>query len=257
MNWNKTIAFLCLICFSLHSNGQQSETVSLGKIKMVFTLDKNGSPVYEVYFNGRPVILPSRLGFKLNVDSGFDRSFRLIGTERKSFDQTWQTVWGETKDIRNHYEELTVRLQSGHAPGLLLNIIFRVFEDGVGFRYEFPLQPHLKYFIVTDELTQFNQTGNHKTFWIPGDYDSNEYPYTTSSLSEIDNRKMVETSTDIAVRLAPDPYAVQTPLMMKTADGLYINIHEAALVNYSAMQLHVNRQRLFPSVQPGTGCLWQ
>ena len=118
----------------------------------------------------------------------------------------------------------------------------------------FPLQPELKYFIVTDELTQFNLTGNHKTFWIPGDYDTNEYLYTTSSISEIDNRKMVETSTDIAVRVAPDPYAVQTPLMMKTGDGLYINIHEAALVNYPAMQLHVDRKNLFAQRQPGSGC---
>ena len=98
----------------------------------------------------------------------------------------------------------------------------------------------LKYFIVTDETTQFNLSGNNKTFWIPGDFDSNEYLYTTSLISEIDNRKMVESATDIAVRVAPDPYAVQTPLMMKTGDGLYLNIHEAALVNYSAMQLHVN-----------------
>jgi len=244
MNWYKTTAFVFAICFFLRSEAQQMETAGLGKIKMIFTLDKNGSPGYEVYLDNKPVILPSRLGFKLNTDSLFDRSFHLIGTERKSFDQTWQTVWGETKDVRNHYEQLTIHLQSEHAPAIQLNIVFRVFEDGVGFRYEFPLQPNLKYFIVTEELTQFNQTGNHKTFWIPGDYDSNEYPYTTSTLSEVDNRKMVETSTDIAVRLAPDPFAVQTPLMMKTAEGIYINIHEAALVNYPAMQLHVDRQRL-------------
>jgi hypothetical protein len=230
-----------MICLSLHASAQ-SETASLGKVKMVFTLDKTGTPVYEVSYNNKPVIIPSRLGFKLNVDSLFYTSFQMIGTERKSFDQTWQTVWGETKDIRNHYEELTVRLQSKQAPGLLLNIIFRVFEDGVGFRYDFPLQPKLKNFIVTDELTQFNLTGDHKVFWIPGDFDTNEYLYTTSTISEIDNRKMVETSTDIAVRVAPDPFAVQTPLMMKTSDGLYINIHEAALVNYSAMQLHVDRK---------------
>jgi hypothetical protein len=242
MKWNKIINTLCLICLFLHTNAQQSETASLGKVKMVFTLDKSGTPLYEVYYNNKSVILPSRLGFKLNVDSLFDYSFQITGIERKSFDQTWQTVWGETKDVRNHYEELTVRLQSAKSPGLLLNIVFRVFEDGVGFRYEFPLQPHLKYFIVTDELTQFNQTGNHIAFWIPGDFDTNEYLYTTSTLSEIDNRKLVETSTDIAVRIAPDPFAVQTPLMLKTKEGLYINIHEAALVNYAAMQLHVDRQ---------------
>jgi len=229
-------SFLIFLC--VQAGAQSPETLQLGKIKMVFSLDKNGSPEYAVSYNNKPVVLPSRLGFKLNTDSLFYTSFQFIGTARNSFDQTWQTVWCETREIRNHYEELTVRLQSKQ--GVLLNIIFRVFEDGVGFRYEFPLQPKLKYFIVTDELTQFNLTGNHKTFWIPGDFDTNEYLYTTSAISEIDNRKMVETSTDIAVRVAPDPYAVQTPLMMKTADGLYINIHEAALINYSAMQLHVD-----------------
>ncbi len=236
----KIFASLCLVCLVIQARAQ--ETIVLGKVKLVFTLDNSGSPLYEVSYNNKPVILPSHLGFKLNSDSLFYNSFKMNGTARNSFDQTWQTVWGETKDIRNHYEELTVHLQSTRKPGLLLNIIFRVFEDGVGFRYEFPLQPGLKYFIVTDEVTQFNLTGNHKTFWIPGDYDTNEYLYTTSALNEIDNRKMVETSTDIAVRVAPDPYAVQTPLMMKTGDGLYINVHEAALINYPAMQLHVDRK---------------
>jgi len=236
----KIFASLCLVCLMIQARAQ--ETVTLGKVKLVFTLDNNGNPTYEVSFNNKPVILPSHLGFKLNTDSLFYNSFKLIGTARNKFDQTWQTVWGETKDIRNHYEELTVHLQSARKPGLMLNIIFRVFEDGVGFRYEFPLQPGLKYFIVTDELTEFNQTGNHKTFWIPGDYDTNEYLYTTSALSGIDNRKMVETSTDIAVRVAPDPYVVQTPLMMKTGEGIYINVHEAALINYPAMQLHVDRK---------------
>jgi glucan 1,4-alpha-glucosidase len=242
MKLNKTLATLVVSLFILFAQGQQSFTSSLGKVKLVFTLDQTGSPVYEVAFGNKTIIAPSRLGFALNTDSLFYTSFQITGTERKSFDQTWQTVWGETKDVRNHYEELTVHLQSQKAPGYLLNIIFRVFEDGVGFRYEFPLQPKLKYFIVTDELTQFNLTGNNKAFWIPGDFDTNEYLYTTSLISEIDNRKLVESSTDIAVRVAPDPFAVQTPLMMKTSDGLYINIHEAALVDYSAMQLHVNQK---------------
>ncbi len=219
-----------------------AQTVSLGKINLIFRLDDKGSPLYQISYNNKPVILPSRLGFRLMNDSLFFTSFQLTGTDKKSFDQSWQPVWGETKTIRNHYEELTVHLRSSHAPGYLLNIVFRVFEDGVGFRYEFPLQRDLKYFIVTDEVTEFNQTGDHKTFWIPGDFDSNEYLYTTSALSEIDNRKIVASSTDIAVRVAPDAYAVQTPLMMKTAEGLYINIHEAALIDYSSMQLHVNNK---------------
>jgi glucan 1,4-alpha-glucosidase len=241
MNLNKMFVVLAMICQYFPTRAQRSESASLGKVKIVFTLDKSGSPMYGVSYSDKPVILPSQLGFKLNVDSQFYTSFQIIGTEKNSFDQTWQTVWGETRNVRNHYEELVIHMQSTQAPGYKLNIIFRVFEDGVGFRYEFPLQPKLKYFIVTDELTQFNLTGNHKTFWIPGDYDTNEYLYTTSAISEIDNRKMVSSSTDIAVRVAPDPYCVQTPLMMKTNEGLYINIHEAALINYSAMQLHVDR----------------
>jgi glucan 1,4-alpha-glucosidase len=240
MKLKNILAALFLGFLFFQAKAQQTEVISMGKVKLVFTLNDNGTPVYEMSYDNKQVITSSRLGFSLNKDSLFYNSFQITGKERKSFDQTWQTVWGETKDVRNHYEELTIHLQSKRSPGYLLNIIFRVFEDGVGFRYEFPLQPSLKYFIVSDELTQFNMTGDHKTFWIPGDFDTNEYLYTTSLISEIDNRKLVETSTDIAVRVAPDPYAVQTPLMMKTKDGLYINIHEAALINYPAMQLHAD-----------------
>ena len=240
MRLNKMLVFLAITCIASKANAQTPGTISLGKSKLSFGLDDKGTPRYEVTYNNQPVISPSRLGFKLNVDSVFDTAFRLTGTEKKSVDETWQPVWGETKDIRNHYEQMVVHLQSTQSPARLLNIIFRVFEDGVAFRYEFPLQPNLKYFIVTEELTQFNLTGNHKTFWIPGDYDSNEYLYTTSSIGDIDNRSMVASATDIAVRTVPDPYAVQTPLMMKTAAGFYINIHEAALVNYSSMQLHAD-----------------
>ncbi len=175
MKMSKIPAVVCFCFFFFQLQAQQTQTCSLGKVKLDFFLDKNGSPVYEVTYNNKIIIAPSRLGFALNTDSLFYNSFTVTGTERNSFDQTWQTVWGETKDIRNHYEELTVHLKSSRDTGVLLNIIFRVFEDGVGFRYEFPLQPKLKYFIVTDELTQFNLTGNHKTFWIPGDYDTNEY----------------------------------------------------------------------------------
>ncbi len=231
------IMFTCII-----ANAQQTQSLEMGKVKLQFSLDKNGTPFYEASYNNKPVILPSRLGFNLNTDSIFYTSFEITATQKKSFDETWQPVWGETKNIRNHYEEMTVALKSKHAGNCLLSIVFRVFEDGVAFRYVFPQQPNLKYFIVKDELTAFNLAGNHKTWWIPGDYDSNEYLYTTSSISEIDNRAIVAAATDIAVREAPDPYAVQTPLMMKTTDGLYINIHEAALVNYSSMQLHTDRK---------------
>ena len=224
----------------------------MGKVKLSILLDAEGAPVYAVSFDGKPVILPSRMGFVLQEDSTFYRGFAWAGVERRPADAVWQPVWGESREIRNHYEELTVHLvkRKGAVAGgadvgaRWLDIVFRVFADGVGFRYVVPKQPDLTYFVVSDERTQFRLAGDHKTFWIPGDYDSNEYPYTTSKVSEIDNRALVAASTDIAVRVAPDAYAVQTPLMMKSADGLYLNIHEAALVNYSSMQLHVDRASL-------------
>ena len=236
------VSFCLWFVFFLHEVRAQ-EVVEVKRVKLSFTVDGEGRPVYQVSYDSRPVILPSALGFCLDADSIFYKGFALAGVERKSVDESWQPVWGEVKSIRNHYEQLIVHLQkggAGGAPRRYLNIIFRVFEDGVGFRYEFPRQSDLKYFIVGDEKTEFHLAGDHKTFWIPGDYDTNEYPYTTSSLSQVDNRALVEKSTDIAVRVAPDAYAVQTPLMMKSADGLYINIHEAGLMDYPAMQLHVD-----------------
>ena len=237
--------FTFLMCLAiLHAASAQDNKLikaSLGKVRLQFTLDAAGKPLYSVYYGDKPVIKPSAMGFTLTDDTPFDKSFELIGSEQASVDETWKPVWGEVSSIRNRYQQVIVHLKQKNSPNRLLNIVFRVFEDGVGFRYEFPKQPNLKYFIVSNELTGFNLAGDHKTFWIPGDYDSNEYPYTTSKISEIDNRQMVASSTDIAVKTAPDPYAVQTPLMMKTAEGLYINIHEAALVNFPAMQLHVDR----------------
>ncbi len=232
-----------LMGFHTTISAQQGQpfSISMNKVSLQFLLDTSGRPLYAVQFNQQPVVLPSRLGFTLNeTDSVFDSGFHIIGSEQSAVDENWQPVWGEQRNIRNHYRQLTVHLQQGRPPGRLLDLVFRVFEDGVGFRYEFPRQQRLNYFIVANESTQFNMAGDHKSFWIPGDYDTNEYLYTTSLLSEVDNRRMVDSSLDIAVRVAPDRYSVQTPLMMKTKNGLYINIHEAALVNYSAMQLHVN-----------------
>jgi hypothetical protein len=238
--------FVCL-CISIlagYSVSAQEEMLQLGKVKLVFTLDGPGVPAYRVTYGDKPVVLPSGMGFRLmEADSLFYEGFVETGVERKETDTTWEQVWGETKRVRDHHKEMRVHLRQTGS-GRLLDVVFRVFEDGVGFRYEFPRQPGLKYFVISDEVTQFHLAGDHKTFWIPGDYDSNEYPYTTSRVSEIDNASMVAASTAIAVRVAPDPYAVQTPLMMKTADGLYLNIHEAALSDYPTMQLHVDRATL-------------
>jgi glucan 1,4-alpha-glucosidase len=231
----------CLfIMIQLRAQPAPVTSVVMERVKVEFRLQENGIPQYSVYFDQRPVINWSGLGFALESDSAFYKNFELINTEKRSMDETWQPVWGEVKNIRNHYEELKIHLRQLRSPGRLLNIIFRVFADGAAFRYEFPKQSNLKYFVVKDEFTQFNLTADHKCFWIPGDYDTNEYLYTTSSISEINNSKIVKESTDICVRTAPDSFSVQTPLMMKTPEGLYINIHEAALINYPAMQLHVD-----------------
>jgi hypothetical protein len=222
-------------------NKKGTITAGMDRVKLEFNLDDTGRPVYAVYFDQKAVIKPSRLGIKLVDQPGFDGHFTVVSTDRKTVDEQWTPVWGEVNHIRNHYEQVTIHLKQQGKLARMLDITFRVFADGVGFRYEFPHQPNLNYFIVADELTEFSLTGDHKTFWIPGDYDSNEYAYTTSPISQVDAFKMYKASTDIAIRFVPDQYAVQTPLMMKTADGLYINIHEAALVNYTSMQLHVDR----------------
>ncbi len=232
------ITYTLLITIAVYA--QQTFTITKEKIKLQFFVDNEGIPTYAVWFDNKEVIKNSSMGFSLNVDSLFYKNFKLINVEKKSVDETWKPVWGEVSTIRNSYEELLIHLQ--HSSGKLLDIVFRVFADGVGFCYKFPKQPDLRYFIVEDEFSQFHMAGDHKTFWIPGDYDTNEYSYTTSKLSEIDIRSVVAAATDIAVRVAPDPFAIQTPLMMKTNDGLYINIHEASLRDYPSMELHVDRE---------------
>lgn len=211
-------------------------------VRVDFMLERNGVPTYALYYKGKAVILPSHLGFRINDTTILQQDFEIINSDSKLVDETWRPVWGEVNQVRNHYEQFTIHLKQRRSLGILMNIAFRVFEDGVGFRYEFPLQPNLKFFVISDEKTEFNLTDDHKTFWIPGDYDSNEYLYTTSKLGEVDASNIQMISVGKRPVNMPDPYTVQTPLMMKTADGVYINIHEAALVNYSSMQLHVDRQ---------------
>lgn len=236
-------SLLCIgiFCQSVVSQENNTISASMNKVKLELSVNPKGIPEYSVFFSERKVILPSRLGFRLNNSIVLDSNFKIIKTDTLSVDETWKPVWGEVNIIRNHYKQLTIHLQQRNTPALLLNIVFKVFQDGIGFRYEFPVQPNLKYFIISQESTQFNLTGDHKTFWIPGDYDSNEYPYTISPLSEVNAWKLPMISSGDQSTNIPDQYAVQTPLMLKTADGLYINIHEAALVNYPSMQLHVNR----------------
>jgi glucan 1,4-alpha-glucosidase len=251
----KAILVALLMCFIATGWSQSSQgvEVKMKKVALVVSLSVNGEPQYALSYAGKPIISPSSLGFIFSNQEQFDNHFVWLATDTASVNEWWKPVWGEVANIHNQYKQVTVHLQ--HQPTKrLLDIAFRVFEEGVAFRYQFPKQRGLNYFIVTEERTSFNLTGDHKTFWIPGDYDTNEYPYTTSLLSKINNKALVDKSTDIAVRTAPDSFAVQTPLMMKSKDGLYINIHEAALVNYPALQLHVDKvnYRLSSRLVPDT-----
>lgn len=235
------LASLLLLISTSSFAQQKTLSASMGRIRLDFVLNENDAPTYSVYFAGKEVIKPSAMGFNIENSVALHQNMELTSSTSTSKDDTWKPVWGEVSSIRNHYNQLTIHLREKKEPFRLLDIVFKVFEDGVGFRYQFPKQPNMRYFTVMDELTTFNQTGNHKTFWIPGDYDTNEYTYNTTKLSEVDAWPQAANDKAIAVRDAPDQYAVQTPLMMKTSDNLYINIHEAALVNYPAMQLHVDR----------------
>ncbi len=233
--------FVCLLGQTAFLQGTKTLTATNHKVKLEFSVDEKGIPQYAVLLDATPVILASRLGFKLNGGIQLDSNFAIVSSHTKLVDETWKPVWGEVSTIRNQYTQLTVQLKQQSTNGLLLNIVFKVYEEGVGFRYEIPIQPNMQFFVVANEVTEFNLTGDHKTFWIPGDFDSNEYLYTTSRLSEINAWKFPIISGGTLQQNIPDQYAVQTPLMLKSAEGLYINIHEAALVNYPSMQLHVNR----------------
>ena len=212
-----------------------------GRIRLTFNLHNGDTPVYTLEFDGRPVILPSRLGFNLN-NSGLHDWFECTGIQKNTIDETWRPVWGEEAEIRNHCNEMVVNLRQTSSDRKM-NIRFRVFNDGLGFRYEFPEQNNLRYFVVTDELTEFAMSGDHTAWWIPGDYDTQEYDYTESHLSEIRSLLRGAISENLSQTIFSDT-GVQTSLQMKTADGLYINIHEAALVNYPAMHLLLDDKRL-------------
>lgn len=241
LKFKKTVlAILSLLMFATGwANAFPGVNVSMNKVTLSLTLNEKGEPQYAVSFAGKQIVSASSLGFTFDNKDDFYQNFTWLSTDIDSADTWWKPVWGDVSNIRNHYKEATIHLQ--HQPSKrLMNIVFRVFDEGVAFRYVFPKQPGLNYFVVTQERSSFNLTADHTAFWIPGDYDTNEYTYTTSAISKINNRDIVEKSTAIAVRVAPDSFAVQTPLMMKSKDGLYLNIHEAALVNYPALQLHVD-----------------
>ena len=224
----------------------QNLTSPNGELQMNFSVNAQGEPVYELSYKGRAVLKPSKLGLELKDDPGLMNGFAIADVETSTFDETWKPVWGEESQIRNHYNEMAVTLNQ-KAQERNLVIRFRLFDDGLGFRYEFPLQENLNYFVIKEEHTQFAMTGDHTAFWIPGDYDTQEYDYTESKLSEI--RGLMKGA--ITPNSSQTPFSetgVQTALQMKTDDGLYINLHEAALVDYACMHLNLDdRNFIFES----------
>ncbi len=213
-----------------------------GEVVLNVSVTPQGAPVYELFYKGKRVLRPSTLGLELKKDAGLMDGFSVAHVQRSTFDETWRPVWGEVAEIRNHYNELAVTFDQ-KAQGRQILIRFRVFDDGLGFRYEFPLQEKLNYFVIKEEHTQFAMTGDHTAFWIPGDYDTQEYDYTESKLTEI--RGLMEGAIDEnASQTQFSPTGVQTSLQLKTADGLYINLHEAALVDYSCMHLNLDDKNL-------------
>ena len=258
MNLKKNLSLIAFLCISFIANAQQKLNSPDGNLEMTFTLDSQGTPTYELTYKQKEVIKPSKLGLELkkedaNAKTDFEwtdkkdidkldiKTNLYNGFEIKD-DETWQPVWGEEKEIRNHYNELAVTLNQP-ANDRFIIIRFRLFNDGLGFRYEFPQQKNLNYFVIKEEHSQFAMAGDHTAYWIPGDYDTQEYDYTVSRLSEI-RGLFSKAYTENSSQTAFSPTGVQTALMMKTDDGLYINLHEAALIDYACMHLNLDDKNM-------------
>lgn len=251
----KTTLLMSLFLITLGLQAQELLSPS-GKLKLQFSLDASGAPTYTLSYKGKAVIKPSKLGLELTgntkkvefsgagegngepLSSSLYDEFEETAQESKHVDERWNPVWGEESEIRNHYNELTISLQQKTSKRKLV-VRFRLFDQGLGFRYEFPEQKEMTYLVVKEEKTQFAMNGDHTAFWIPGDYDTQEYDYTKSRLSEI-RGLMAKAITPNASQTPFSPTGVQTALMMKSDDGLYINIHEAALINYACMHLNLD-----------------
>ncbi|SUX48926.1 glycoside hydrolase family 97 protein [Chryseobacterium indoltheticum] len=222
-----------------------------GKFVMNFSVQSGGYPSYQLNYKGKEIIKPSRLGFELTTKDAqandprnfLNNNFEVVGSKAATFDETWQPVWGEEKNIRNHYNEILISLKQ-KGTDRLVDIRFRLFDDGLGFRYEFSQQNNLVYFTIKEEKTQFAMTGDHTAYWIPGDYDTQEYNYTTSKLSEIRRLMTKSYEKGNVSQTSFSPTGVQTSLMMKTKDGVYINLHEAALIDYSCMHLNLDDKNM-------------
>lgn len=232
--------FIVLIFTSFNLNAQE-RLIQVGSLVFNANINENHHFTYSLSYKGKKVLHESSIGFDLAKPNVQLTQFTLLGIDSSKVESKWNPIWGEQDEIENNYKQVVFHLKSLNSTPIFLDVEFRLFKDGLGFRYFFPQQNNLQYFIVKDELTQFQLNGNHKAFWIPGDFDTNEYMYTTSKLSEINAFEVAAKEKDIAVTSFIGENSVQTPLMMKSDDGLYINIHEAALLNYPAMNLTLDK----------------
>lgn len=233
----KKIQILVLLFLVSVVNAQKVQSPSKS-LTVNFSLDNEGKPNYYVTLKDKKVVNQSFLGLKLKDGTDFTKGFTVENSNTSTFDEVWKPVLGEQSAIRNNYNELVITLVQ-KANDKKLSIIFRVFDEGVAFRYSFPKQPNLNYFVISDEVSEFNLTGNHKSFWIPGDFDSQEYEYNETLLSDIDTQKL-NLNNGIGVKSISGKHVVQSPLMMKSKDGVYLNIFEAAVVDYPVMHLNLD-----------------
>ncbi len=232
----------CLVLVCLQLQAQQYILYSPnGNLKCSLQIDNAGALSYTLQSGNTELIKNSQLGFNLKNAKPLKSDFVFVFTDTSVTDETWNTVWGESKTIRNNYHRRILTVQQ-KTTGIILQIECKIFNDGLGFRYLFPQQDNLKYFIISDELTEFHVNGNHNAFWLPGDFDTNEYAYTQSRLSDVHAIESAQKYPEIATRNPIGDNIVQTPLLLKSDDGWYMSIHEAALVNYAAMELIVDKQ---------------
>ena len=213
-----------------------------GQFELRFHLTEDRTPAYSLFYKGQAVVEESRMGFRILPNIDYSSGFRILSHTERTSDTEWTPVWGQYSRIRDHHNELSVELEQEKSQRRL-HLRFRLFDDGLGFRYEFPTQPHLRHFNLAEELTEFRLTGDHTAFWLPADYDTNEFPTTTSRLSEVAERMPAVREEGLACKSPSPTLAVQTPLLLKTAEGLYISLHEAALVDYPAMHLNLDDRR--------------
>ncbi len=242
---NKTFTTIAGISLMMLAVPATAETILSpdGNLKMDFTLSNDGQPTYSLTYKGREVVKPSRLGFTIKNAKDMKDNFEIVSTDTVTVDENWRPVWGEEAEIRNHYKQLKVNLKQKDT-NRKLGLCFRLFDDGLGFRYEFPFQKKLNHFTITDELTEFAMTGDHEAYWIPADHDTQEYDYTRSKLSEIRGLMKEAWTHHNKWQDLASPTGVQTSLQLRTADGIYMNLHEAALVNYPCMHLELDDKNM-------------